>query len=112
MRDPGKKSLMLGPMFGEDQEMLIFGSCKTNTGIQREACFMSAFLKAVPVLVLCTDDLLRWMTRFYPASKGVSACKPSMSGYIYVTLYVLTVDIARALDPFLQASAVTCCRCC
>ena len=30
------------------QEMLIFGSCKTNTAIQREACFMSAFLKAVP----------------------------------------------------------------
>lgn len=32
---------------GGEQEMLIFGSCKTNTGIQREACFMSAFLKVL-----------------------------------------------------------------
>ena len=29
------------------QEVLIFGSCKTNTGVQREACFMSAFIKAI-----------------------------------------------------------------
>ncbi|CAK9038106.1 unnamed protein product [Durusdinium trenchii] len=31
---------------GAEEEMLIFGSCKSNTGVQREACFMSAFLKA------------------------------------------------------------------
>ena len=29
------------------QEMLIFGSCKTNTGVQREACFMSSFMKVL-----------------------------------------------------------------
>jgi len=32
---------------GGEQEVLIFGSCKTNTGVQREACFMSAFIKVL-----------------------------------------------------------------
>ncbi|CAK9063804.1 Non-reducing polyketide synthase pyr2 (Pyripyropene synthesis protein 2) [Durusdinium trenchii] len=32
---------------GAEEEMLIFGSCKSNTGVQREACFMSAFLKVL-----------------------------------------------------------------
>ncbi|CAJ1366307.1 unnamed protein product, partial [Effrenium voratum] len=32
---------------GGDKEMLIFGSCKANTGVQREACFMSGFLKVM-----------------------------------------------------------------
>lgn len=38
---------VLRKVAGGEQEMLIFGSCKTNTGIQREACFMSAFLKVL-----------------------------------------------------------------
>ena len=61
--------------------MLIFGSCKTNTGIQREACFMSAFLKAVPGLVVLfwhRSGCGWWFVSIQKASKGVSVCKPSM----------------------------------
>lgn len=60
--------------------MLIFGSCKTNTGIQREACFMSAFLKAVLGLVVLFwhRSGCGWFVSIQKASKGVSVCKPSM----------------------------------
>ena len=75
------------------EEVLIFGSCKTNTGVQREACFMSAFIK----VRAHQSIVIRLPPRSHNGSKCISPITHNIHVYFIVELGMTKVMVQHLL---------------